>query len=112
MFRPDASATADREVPPEPPIPPDCRRLVRVGAVGGDVSIVFTGPPQADRWRTFYDRWAAESGLQTARGWQESSGVWHIAYESNAPSMPTVIRIHLDATETGPRRGVIFSGPR
>ncbi len=111
-FRPEAPATADRVVLAEPPLPPDCRRLLRVGAVGGELSIVFTGPPQAGQWRTFYDRWAAESGLQTAHGWQESSGVWHIAYESTAPSTPTVIRIHLDATEKGPSRGVILSGPR
>ncbi len=111
-FRPEASSTINRAVLPRPPLPPECRCLLQVRAVDGEVSIVFTGPSQADQWREFYDRWADETGLQAASGWQESGDVWHIAYESTVPNTATVIRIHLGITQTGASRGLILAGPR
>ncbi|MDZ7619190.1 MAG: hypothetical protein U1E05_19500, partial [Patescibacteria group bacterium] len=110
-FRPETSDAANHAILPVPPLPPDCRRLLQVRAVGGDLSMIFTGPPQADQWRAFYDRWAADARLQAVHDWRQSGGVWCVAYESTAPSESTVIRIHLDATDPRSARGVIFVGP-
>ncbi len=78
----------------QPPLPPGCRRLLQVRAMGGATSIAFAGPSRPAEWKRFYDGWAAEAGLQDDGGWRESNGAWHNTYRSATPNRQAVVEIH------------------
>jgi len=96
---------------PQPPIPPECRRLLQVRAVGGDRSIVFTGRSAPRAWRAFYDHWAAEVGLEPIGGWQESGGIWRVTYRAADPGSAAVVHVHMDTTAGKAHRGIVLVVP-
>ncbi len=110
-FRPEERRDDSEPERLQPPLPPGCRPLLQVRAVTGDASTVFAGPPQPDAWKAFYDRWAAEAGLQSRHGWRASGEAWHATYRSAAPNGPGVVEIHFQQTEPERARGVILVGP-
>ena len=111
-FRPgEPGAEVEAAAGAQPPLPPGCRRLLQVRAVGGETSIVFTGPAQPDAWRALYDRWAAEAGLQGRGPWRESAGAWHRAYAGAGPQRPAAVDVHFGRDRSGQGLGVILLGP-
>ncbi|WP_260610537.1 RICIN domain-containing protein [Streptomyces sp. WAC06614] len=74
------------------------------GSTGNRVQVVYVHPPGQDRYSEYvasFRKWAADADLIYANSAQETGGVRHIRYVTNADCTPTVQSVELPSSALG-----------
>ncbi|MBW5485409.1 hypothetical protein GPJ59_26930 [Streptomyces bambusae] len=74
------------------------------GSTGNRVQVVYVHPPGQDRYSQYaasFRKWAADADMIYAASAQETGGVRHIRYVTNADCTPTVLSIELPGSALG-----------
>lgn len=91
------TAPADRA--PELPLPPEARRTLALGTVGGGAMVGFEGRIDPAACQRFFEQWFSQNGWTCVGTWRTADGGWFARFEksSSRDSAVVDVRVGLDA---------------